>query len=56
MSWLAEGGIQKTNASPDKVDFRQIWLAKDADCLAGSQGVCKAKLAGIQPFGGDTRF
>jgi hypothetical protein len=36
--------------------FRQIWLAKDAGCLAGSQGFRKTKMAEIQLSGGDERF
>ena len=46
----------KTNALPDEMNFGQIWLAKDAGCLAGSQGFCKAKVAEIQPSGGDESF
>jgi hypothetical protein len=38
------------------MNFRQIWLAKGAGCLAGSQGFCKTKLTEIQPSGGDERF
>jgi hypothetical protein len=38
------------------MDFRQIWLAKDAGCLAGSQGFCMSKMAEIQPPDGDERF
>jgi hypothetical protein len=38
------------------MNFSQIWLAKDAGCLAGSQGFCKAKMPEIQPPDGDERF
>jgi hypothetical protein len=38
------------------MNFSQIWLAKDAGCLAGSQGFCKSKMAEIQPSGGDESF
>jgi hypothetical protein len=38
------------------MNFRQIWLAKDVGCLAGSQGFCKPKMAEIRPSGGDERF
>jgi hypothetical protein len=38
------------------MNSRQIWLAKDTGCLAGGQGFCKAKMAEIQPSGGDERF
>ena len=38
------------------MNFGQIWLAKDAGCLAGSQGFCKAKVAEIQPSGGAVGF
>ena len=44
------------NVSPDEMNFRQIWLAKDAGCLAGSQGFCKTKMAEIQPSSDDERF
>jgi hypothetical protein len=46
----------KTIAPSGEMDFRQIWLAKDAGCLAGSQGFCKAKMAEIQPPDGDESF
>ena len=29
------------------MNFCQIWLAKDAGCLAGSQGFCKSKMAEV---------
>jgi hypothetical protein len=38
------------------MNFRQVWLVKDAGCLAGSQGFCKAKTADIQPSVGNERF
>jgi hypothetical protein len=38
------------------MNFGQVQLAKDAGCLAGSQGFCKTKMAEIQPSGGDERF
>ena len=38
------------------MNFSHIWLAKDAGCLAGSQGFCKSKMAEIQLSGGDESF
>ena len=38
------------------MNSRQIWLAKDTGCLAGGQGFCNAKMAEIQPSGGDECF
>ena len=49
-------GTSNTNASPDEMKFRQIWLAKDAGCLAGSQGFRKTKMTEIQLSGGDEHF
>lgn len=36
--------------------YSQIWLAKYAGCLAGSEGFGKSKAAEIQPSCGDERF
>jgi hypothetical protein len=46
----------KTNASPGEMNCSQVWLAKDAGCLAGSQGFRKMKMAEIQLSGGDEHF
>jgi hypothetical protein len=43
-------------APSGEMNFRQIRRAKDAGCLAGSQGYCKSKIAEIQPPDGDERF
>ena len=48
--------IQKTNASLDEMSFRQIWLAKDTGYMESGQGFCKAKMAEMQPSGGDESF
>jgi hypothetical protein len=49
-------GTFKNERVAGRVSFRQIWLAKDTGCLADGQGFCKAKMAEIQPFGGDECF
>ena len=38
------------------MNFSQVVLAKDAGCLAGSQGFCKQQMAEIQPSACDESF
>ena len=49
-------GSSKTIALADEMNSSQVALAKDAGCLAGSQGFCKRQMTDIQPSASDESF